>query len=325
MIAITQDNMKDMQDLNEIMHAVENAYKMIRQGKVLMPERLRIVQDDDVFLYMPCFIEKYYCTKMLSLFPDNPKAGLPYIDGALMLHERKTGKPIAVMDAKYLTMLRTGAAGGVGMKYLSRPDASSVGIVGAGNQGMFQALYACSARNIREVYLFDTVKKDLSGFIETLRSVLGEKRPEIKVCESVAELVSKSHIVVTTTMSQTSVLPDNPELLKGKCIIGIGSYRPDMHELPESLWGLVDEVYIELDHAKEETGDLATPLGKGALDDAKFRYIGDLLLNGEKKPVYEEGKTTCFKSVGTAAQDLMAAIYFYEKAMEQGAGLEIDM
>ena len=88
---------------------------------------------------------------------------------------------------------------------------------------------------------------------------------DVVQCKTVEELVKASDIICTATPSEEPVLPDDRELLEGKCIIAIGSYTPQMREIPDAIWDLVDKVYIELPYACEESGDLSQPLAEGRL------------------------------------------------------------
>ena len=117
-------------------------------------------------MYMPCYTKDIIGTKILSIFPENSKLGLPSIDGIVLLNDHTTGAPLAVMDGQSVTAWRTGAVGGVGIRHLSRKDCHTVGIIGAGMQGFHQAVYACAARDIHTVYVFNHSDRDLTDYLE---------------------------------------------------------------------------------------------------------------------------------------------------------------
>src|SRR5699024_3708656 len=124
-----------------------------------------IEHENKTLIYMPCFTEDIIGTKMLTIFPENAKLGLPSLDALVILNDRTTGAPLAIMDGQAVTAWRTGAVGGVGIRHLSRKDARTVGIVGAGAQGSHQAVYACAARNIETVYIWNHSDRDLTDFM----------------------------------------------------------------------------------------------------------------------------------------------------------------
>jgi len=319
MLILNENDMKKTVTYAQVMDKVEDAYRIFQGGNFYMPERPVVTHGKNTVLYMPCFMEGCFGTKFLTLFPENPGRGFPYIDGLMLLNDGDNGKTLAIMDAKYLTGLRTGAVGGVGMRNFSRADCRSVGIIGAGQQGFFQAIYATVARSIKDIYLFDTARKDMVVYAERLRQALADPVPEIHVCSTVAELLEKSDIVVTTTTATSPVMPDDPDLLRGKCYIAIGSYKPQMRELPNAIWRLVDNVYTELPFAMEESGDLCQPLADGFLREGQVKYIGEWLMQ-EQRPLPQAGETTCFKSVGMGLIDLNVAQLIYGEALQIGVG-----
>ena len=259
MIFLGKEEIEKLVDPNEIMDQIEEAYRIFGADAYYMPPRPVIEHENKTLIYMPCFTENVIGTKMLTIFPENAKLGLPSLDGLVILNDRTTGAPLAIMDGQAVTAWRTGAVGGVGIRHLSRRDARTVGIVGAGAQGFHQAVYACAARNIETVYIWNHSDRDLTDFMDRLKKTIADPAVKVVQCKTVEELVKASDIICTATPSEEPVLPNDRELLEGKCIIAIGSYTPKMREIPDVIWDLVDKVYIELPYACEESGDLASP------------------------------------------------------------------
>lgn len=325
MLILNEKDMRRAVTLPQVMDKVEDAYRIFASGAFYMPERPVVMHGKETLLYMPCFMEGCFGTKFLTLFPDNPAKGMPYIDGLMLLNNAETGKTEAILDGSFLTALRTGAVGGVGMRCFTPMQSRSVGVIGCGKQGFHQLLYACEARPIEEIYLFDALPKDFDSFIAQLRAELGEKQPRIHVCANVEELLSGSEIIVTTTPATAPVVPDDAALLRGKSFICIGSYKPQMRELPNAIWELVDVVYTELPFAMEESGDLSQPLADGLLDESRVRYIGNLL-SAERRPTPPApGSTNYFKSVGMGLLDLNVAQLIYQEALKQGLGQRVEL
>ncbi|MGI6643495.1 MAG: ornithine cyclodeaminase family protein [Bacillota bacterium] len=307
---------------NEVMDSIEDAYRIQESKAMFMPDRIHVDRNGKTLLYMPCFAEDMFGTKFLTVFPDNPAKGHSAIDGLMVLNEYETGRTLAILDGKSLTSTRTGAVGGVAIRHTTPDSVSSVGIVGAGTQGYTQALFACKARNIEEVLVFDRYRDAVTSFVERL----SEELPNVRArgVSTVEELLLGAEIVITATTSDEPVLPDDPSLLMGKHFVGIGSYKPTMREYPPALFGLVDKVYIDTHHAKEETGDLAYPLAQGLLREEQIETFGHFLLHEKRKESIRSG-TTFVKSVGMALFDLVVSKLAYEKARELGLGLEVQM
>ena len=183
-------------------------------------------------------------------------------------------------------------------------------------QGFHLAVYACAARDIRTVYVYNHSDRDLTDFLARLKKAIANPAIEVVQCKAVEELVKNSDIICTATPSAEPVLPNDKELLRGKCIIAVGSYTPKMREIPDAIWDLADKVYIELPYACEESGDLSQPLAEGRLTMDRTVLMDEFLKSDADKEEIARG-TTYFKSVGMALFDICAAKKLLEKAKER--------
>jgi ornithine cyclodeaminase len=208
--------------------------------------------------------------------------------------------------------MRTAAVSAVGIRHLSPDDSHSLGIIGAGTQGIWQALFACSQREINEIWVFDQNMENLTHFSEKLKS----RYPNIKIVQAAnsSEVAMNSEIIICATNSQQPVFPDEKELFTGKTCIGIGSYKPDCREFPEQLFCQLDQIYVDTLDGKKESGDLITPVKNSWIVENKIYSIGSLI-NGENIPT--PNGTRLFKTVGFALLDLFAAKLVYEKRIGQ--------
>ncbi len=319
MLWMNRDCMQQALNRKELMDAVEKAYEIYVDGQFVMPLRPTLDLEGDTFMLMPCGTAETWGIKLLTITPGNPAAGRPMIEGLAALFDKETGAPQAIMDGQALTSLRTGAVGGAAIRRLAPEKAQVLGVVGAGVQGLSQALCACTARNIREVWIADLYETKVAEMTEKLLQEL----PNLKVhrATSVEEMLEHAEIVITTTTSRKPVLPDNPEKLRGKFYVGIGSYLPEMREYPESFFSLPEVVYMDTEHALDETGDLITPLEKKLLSREKLRTFGSALR--ENLPPHAPGSTVLFKSVGMALFDLVVGAALYRGALAKGLGQEL--
>ena len=285
---------------------MQQASMAIADGSVIVPKRTHIDFGKDALLLMPSIGKDYFATKLVTIFPLNRYINKPSIYGTVILNDRKSGEPLAVIDGSKLTAMRAAAVASMGMRFLSPENASCLGIIGAGVQGFHQALFACSHRNITRVLVFDNRKEIVQNFC----SELGKVFPRIKIipASDVRELCSRSEIIITATNSSIPVLPSDVSLLEGKTIIAIGSHKHEMRELPDVFFSLLDYVFIDTEHGMTESGDLIDPLRDNLVPSDRFCPIQDLI-SGKVKP---EKPTRLFKTVGLAAFDLYAAILVYE-------------
>ena len=107
--------------------AMEEALAAITDGSVKVPKRIHIDLGKDTLLLMPAIGKDYFATKLVTFFPYNSWENKPSIYGTLILNDRKTGEPLAVIDGSKLTAMRTAAVSGIGIRYLSEEKASSLG------------------------------------------------------------------------------------------------------------------------------------------------------------------------------------------------------
>jgi len=286
--------------------AMEQAFIDTANGVIQVPQRMHIDNGHNTLLLMPCFGGPYFSTKLVSVFPENIKKKEPVIYGAVVLNDGQTGKPLAVMDGSKLTAMRTAAVGALGIQYLAPENVSTLGIVGLGIQGFHQALFACHQRAIKTLWIMDRSSEVMARFAERFTAFY----PDIKVVSgnNVGELCNASEIVITATGSHHPVVPDRGDWWKGKTIIGIGSYKPDMREFPDRFFKGIEQVFVDTEAALSESGDLSVPLQKGLIERSQVVPLSDLIMNR----VELSGETRFFKSVGMAAFDLYGAKLVYE-------------
>lgn len=316
MLLLNEKDIKALARPEELIDVVEQAVALYEKGDFQMPNRIGVPQGENTYLYMPCFTEAVHGTKALTLFPQNTARGLGRIQGLMLLNDPQTGSVTGILDGAALTAYRTGAVGAVGVSHTTPATAKTLALIGAGVQGWHQCLFAAQVRPIEDIYVFDARADSVDGFCRSLAEALGVR---VHPCASAAQAVEQGEVVITATASNEPVLPNDPELLRGKHFIGIGSYKPFMREYPEALFHLVREVLVDVDFAKEETGDLATPLAQGWLKESQVRTLGAALT----APVDTSG-TTFYKSVGMALFDVLVADHFFRKASALGVGVEVD-
>ena len=140
MLIINEKYMAQNITIEDVLSYIEKALLIQESGKFSQPDHIHLGEDENPFLLMPCFKEDYFSTKLITVYPKNSEIGEAVTQGVTLLNDIKTGKPLALLNGTYLTALRTGCVGGVSSKYLAKKDASSIAIIGAGVQSVFQVL-----------------------------------------------------------------------------------------------------------------------------------------------------------------------------------------
>ena len=321
MLFLSEKDIKEAVTMKDVIDAIDATYDVYESGNFQMPQRMQVKEGDNTLLLMPCFTGDAIGTKLVTIFPNNQT--LPTLHGIVVLNDSETGDIKGILNGSFLTGMRTGAIGGSGVRHLAKHDASSLAIVGTGVQGLYQAIAACTERPIREIYLFNRSPEKIAAFTKSLQEWIGTDA-FIHESDSVEEAVKEAEIVITATTSKQPVLPDNPELLKNKLVIGVGSFQPTMREFPESLYKVADQVMVDTEHAIEESGDIATPAEEGWIDRGSIMTMSEQI-SKKSAGVAEAGKTVVLKTTGMALFDVVVANLIYQKAKEKGAGTELTM
>jgi len=313
MYIISEEDLVRLNDYRLLTDAMQEAMILYAGGNYIMPERMHIDFDENTLLLMPAVSGDYFATKLVSLFPDNPKSLLPVLQGVVMLNDRHTGTPLALLNGAKLTALRTAAVSAAGIRFLTPEGCSEMGLAGAGVQGLQQILFTCAVRPISRVTIYDQIQERIEPFIACLRPLLPEV--EFSSAATAGAMLKSSEIIILATNARSPVLPDDPELLKEKHIVAIGSYKPEMREIPDRLFGMLDRVVVDTELAMEESGDLIDPMRMGILRSDQIVGLGHLMKAGD---LLQPAGGSLFKTVGMALFDLFAARFFYRRALEGG-------
>jgi len=320
MIVLTEKDILNAASIDEILDVIETSMHLYEKKEFHMPQRLHVDHEENTLLLMPCFTKDCFGTKLVTLFPGNPEKHVPVLNGIMVLNDAQTGVPLALLNGSVLTALRTAAVGAVSIRHLAPANTHTVGIVGAGVQGFYQAWVACATRHVTDIFVYDLYPEKASA----LRDRLSGKVPSVKVHHAacVEDLLEKSQVVITATNSLEPVLPGKEELLAGKHFVGIGSYKPNMREFPQALFNLLETVFVDTEHALQESGDIIVPLRNNWIRHDQVMTLGRFLTENESQD-QAKGETTLFKSVGMALFDVCASKLIYERAIQKGLGQKI--
>jgi len=320
MIYLTEADILEAASIGEMLDVIETSMDVYEKKGFHMPQRFHIDHGENTLLLMPCFTMDCFGTKLVTLFPGNPARGVPVLNGIMVLNDGQTGVPVALLNGPALTALRTAAVGAVSIRHLASDDTDAIGIIGAGVQGFYQAWVACSAKPIKDIFIFD-LHADKSA---ALGEKLSVKIPHVRVHQAarVEDLLEKTQVVITATDSLEPVLPDEEELLAGKHFVGIGSYKPNMREFPKALFKLLKTVFVDTEHALQESGDLIVPLRNDWIRQDQVMTLGRFLAEHRSEGQISK-ETTLFKSVGMALFDVCASRFIYERAIQKGLGQKI--
>jgi ornithine cyclodeaminase/alanine dehydrogenase-like protein (mu-crystallin family) len=236
----------------------------------------------------------YFGAKVNGNFPDNgPRFGLPTIQGVIVLCDAGNGTPLAMMDSRDITALRTGAATAVAAKYLARRDSRIVTICGCGVQGRVQLKSLCRLFPFQTVFAYD-------------------QREEL-AAQFALELALELKIPVTPVVD-LAVSP-------GTFIAAVGADSPQKQEIHPSLMQ-GSKIVCDILEQCAVMGDLHHALEACVVKRADVHAELGEVVAGKKPGRESDDETIVFDSTGMALQDVAAAAFVYEKAARQGSGVQ---
>jgi ornithine cyclodeaminase/alanine dehydrogenase-like protein (mu-crystallin family) len=309
----------------EAIEVMRSLFVQLSHAAVKLPPRqhLSIAEHAGVALFMPAYLPEsgHLGVKVVTLHERNASAGLPRIQGLVMLFDATSGRPSAVLDGAGLTALRTGAASGVATDVLARAAARRVAILGAGVQARTQLEAVCAVRPVAEVRVFDLSAERARAYALEVGEELGLN---VEPVGTAADAVRNADVICAATNASSPAFADS-DLPVGVHINAIGSYQPTVQEVPTET---VVRARVVVDHresALAETGDLIIPIRQGRFSPERISAELGEIIAGEQAGRQTDEEVTLFKSVGLAAQDVAAAARAVSNAASQGLGTVVSL
>ena len=324
LLYLSKETIKKILTIEEAIPAVRKAFIQLSSGKVAVPLRLHldIPEFEGVELIKPVYspLTKKIGIKVISLFKHNADRKLPYSHALMLLMDGETGIPLALMDADYLTVVRTAAASGLATQLLSRKESRVVAVFGAGPQGAAQVRAMMLVRPISRIYIFDP---DPQKARKLGNNITSSYTVDVQVA-SAAHSLETCDIICTATTSTRPVFMDS-QISAGIHINGIGSFKPHHHEIPSDTVKRSRLFVDQREACLKEAGDIVIPMQQGMFGEQHIQgEIGEIA-EGKKAGRETETDITLFKSVGNAVQDLAMAEMVYAKALKNKLGQELDL
>jgi len=301
----------------EVIKVVEDAFSEKAEGRTEAPPKPGIHPKKDAFIHaMPAYISKMKSAglKWVSGFPQNPKHGLPYISGLLILNDSETGLPLSVMDCTWITAMRTGAATAISAKYLAREDSRILGILGCGVQGRsnLEALTVVF-RNLEKIRAYDINPQNLQKYVEEMKA---KYNVEIAAADSAKEAVVDCDIIV----SAGPILKHPKPSIKASwfknggfaCPLDFDSYwEPEaMHSMNKFCTDDVEQLrYYQQQGYFRDIPEVYAELSK--------------IVSGEKLGRENSRERIMSMNLGLAIEDVATAALIYRKATQKGIGTKL--
>lgn len=326
-LVLREDDVRAVLTMPETVRVVDAAFRRMGTAEARNQPRSRVVLPEarGVFHVLPGFVPGQ---------PGHPEQDGPGLVGlkaytafptgvrfVVLLYSAADGTLLAIIEADLLGQMRTGAASGVATRYMARPDAHVLGLLGSGGQARTQVLATCAVRQIERVLVYGRDAQRRQAFCDELAAVTGVSMQAVASAE---EAVREADIVITATTAREPVL-SGEWLRPGAHVNAMGSNWGNRRE--------VDDVTIErsavvavdaLDQAQIEAGDLLIPAAAGRFDFARAVELGQIVV-GTAPGRHTDDDITFFKSLGIGLEDVAVAGHVYALARAQGRGSALDI
>lgn len=303
---VTAEEVRQSLTYPALIDALEEAFR----GDITVPVRhhhtLPQTGSDATLLLMPAWTasgEPFVGCKLVTVFPDNAANEKPSVYGSYFLLSGETGEPLAVMDGRELTAWRTAAASALAARHLARDDAAHLVMIGAGALAAHLVRAHACVRPIRRVSIWNRTGE--RG--EALARALAAEKFSVEVADDREAAVREADIVSCATLSAAPLLHGG-WLRPGAHVDLVGGYTPEMREADDEAIRRA-RVYVDTRAgALKEAGDVVEPIRRGVIAESEVQ--GDLfdLCRGAAQGRKTADEITLFKSVGTAIEDLAAAM-----------------
>lgn len=308
-------------DIDSLLQGLKESYLDWRGGRILLPEKTSQIIDETSqsrVNCMPCTVPKIGVSgvKLVSVYPNNPSQGLPNVMGQIVLLDFTNGSPIAVLDAGFITSLRTALVGGLASTYLAPNEPKSIALIGSGEQAFMHLLVMS--------YLYPSIETCRVAS----RSSKGEERFKERVDQQITDMTictlhgdyeratTGADIIVTAISGQKPILQAS-WIKEGAFYCHVGGIEDD-YSVPKKADKIVCDSWNDLKHRGSPT--IAHMFREGLLSDGDIYAELPELISGEKPGRERDGEFIYFNSIGTAFTDLVVAQRLFDQAVSNGRG-----
>ena len=326
MLVLGRDDLRTLLAPAEVIEALADAFRSLALGACTVPARAALpVAEDAVLLLMPALARGTQGTggalgaKLVSYYGGNRRRGHPTLYATCLLLDEATGEPLALLEATWLTGLRTGATSALAARYLARPDSRRAVCFGAGVQAAFQLRCLAAVLPLRHV---DVVGRDPARAAEFTRAMAGELGIAVQTAADAPQAVRRADLVTCATTATAPVVQGHT-LPAGVHVDAVGAFRPSDREVDSETVRRSRVVVDTYAGALDEAGDLLIPLAEAAV--SRDHVAAELaeLVTGRRPGRTSPSEITLFKSVGFALEDVAVARLAYNRAMARGVGTAV--
>jgi ornithine cyclodeaminase/alanine dehydrogenase-like protein (mu-crystallin family) len=293
LLFLNEDQVREVLSYEDLIPAIRQALMDFSAGRVVQPVRtvMSVTAHGGWFAVMPAVYGGVMGAKMVTFYPGNAALDKHTHMAMIQLFRSDMGEPLAVMDGRLITEMRTAAVSAVAVDRLAAPDAGVLGILGSGVQARSHVRALSRVRRFREIRVWSRTEENAKRFADEVGALV----------TTAEEAVFGADVVLTLTSSPVPILQGR-WMKKDAVVCAVGAVTPDRRELDdEAMRGAV--VVESREAAMKEPGDILLAKAKVSAE------IGELLNGGV---IHRTESPVVFKSVGIAVEDIAAAKLVYE-------------
>ncbi|SBS26891.1 L-lysine cyclodeaminase [Marinomonas spartinae] len=263
----------------------------------------------DTFAVLPAWTKDVVGVKSFTHYPDNPNQGRLTVAAQVLLFDRKTGSPIALVDGTSLTYWRTAAVSALASSLLARKDASTLLLFGTGELAPYMALAHASVRPIQHIFIHGRSEEKSSK----VQALIQTARPDLNVdiCDNVEDVITQADIISCATGSPTPLFK-SVSLAAGTHIDLVGNHHTHCRECDTATIKMSHVIVDSRLNVLNEAGEILIPLKEGSIDESHIKGELAELCSGKVQGRKSNSQITLFKSVGTALADVASAYHVYQ-------------
>lgn len=322
MLVIDGATVRELFPMERAIEVMAEAMRRYSAGQVTLPLRtiLRPAGETGLMGTMPGYVSggslAGFGLKAMMLKPENPARGLDLHIGVVLVFDKETARPLAMMDASAVTAIRTAAVSAVATDALARPEAADLAILGTGVQGRSHLEAMRIVRPPRRVRAWSPNPGHLRAYLEWAKARHGI---DVEACPGPAAALAGADLVCTTTAAKEPVVRA-ADLSEGAHVNAVGASFIDHRELTPEAVALASLFVDSRESAASESGDLRGAIDAGLADTGHIRAeIGEVLL-GKHPGRQDPAEITLYKSLGLGVQDIMSGFAIAEAAAATGRG-----
>ena len=331
MLILSERDLRSVLTMKDVIEVVEEGFRAFERGDARAPERLllSIPEHKGVMLEMPaCSVQSggtesrrgALGTKLVTVFDENPERGLDTIQSVYLLLDNETGQPMALMEGRFITAIRTAATSAVATRHMAGSGPQRLALFGAGVQAHFHLDAMIEVAEVESVAVVS--RTDAKGRALTDRVESQYSHP----CRlmSPEEAAAWATLICACTSAGTPLFDGNL-LGPGVHINAIGAFSPTTRELDTATVRRARVIVDAQSAAGREAGDILIPIAEGAVSADYVKGTLGEVVSGKVAGRQSADEITVFKSCGLAIEDLVTAQLAYDKARALGIGTEVSL